>query len=64
MDTLSTGVNTSVAEEGNASHKTGKESLTFTLSDMRRDGWMQGDLAPIRMTLNFTAFNEVRRKSG
>ena len=60
METMATAVHASVVEEGNPDHKAGNEDLTFTLSDMRRDGWMRGKLAPIKLTLNFTAINEVR----
>jgi len=59
MNTLSSGVNASVAAEGNMKHSMGKEDLGFTLSGMRRDGWLRSQLAPIQLSLNFTGFSQV-----
>ena len=59
MNTLSSGVNASVAAVGNMKHSMGKEDLGLTLSGMRRDGWLRGQLAPIELSLNFTGFSQV-----
>ena len=60
MNTLSTGVNASIEAEGNMKHSMGKEDLGFTLSGMRRAGWLPGQLAPIQLSLNFTGFSQAR----
>ena len=45
-------------------HSMGKEDLGFTLSGMRRDGWLRGQLAPIQLSLNFTGFSQVGGVAG